>query len=257
MNPQTDTSVSDISNRKDSLNEKDIPSTYPVCKICFMHKNPITSLNDLIAPCGCKGSIKYVHQTCLRLWRFKGKHIREIKKCEQCLCEYRYLGDYLPHKFVVKFTTAFAILLFFYLSHCLLNSVIEAVTFLMTDEADNLSYDNLLLQMRSSCDENLFYHTKEKKKKNRLEEMRNVKMALQPTFKTSVVLVVAVYVFTFCWRFWPVLNLFFTIWRVYQFNFWWDRYLLGALVLYYVRRLYVDSYKQIDTMYIFLLNYKG
>lgn len=258
MKLQTDTIVSENTSDRIHDAEKEI-SPYPICKICFLHKNPITSTNDLIAPCGCKGSVKYVHQTCLRLWRFKGKHIREIKRCEQCLCEYRYLGDYLPHKFVVKMTTVVFILSFFYILHCVMNSLIEAVSFLINDDNESLSYEELISKMRNQCNEETFFNNHDNVFQN-AKSPRSDSLLLDGfriNFKCSVVIIMSVYIFTFSWSFWPVLNFFFTVWRVFQFNFWWDRYLLGTLLLYYACKLYRDLYAQIDTLYVFLLNYKG
>lgn len=68
--------------------------------------------------------------------------------------------------------------------------------------------------------------------------------------------VLVIYVFMCCWSFWPVLNFYFTIWRVYQFGFLIDRILLTVLCLYYMGRMYQDLYGHIDALYVFLLNYR-
>ena len=36
-----------------------------ICKICFEKE---TKLNPLISPCLCEGTIKFVHQSCLKNW---------------------------------------------------------------------------------------------------------------------------------------------------------------------------------------------
>nr|VDD48234.1 unnamed protein product [Brassica oleracea] len=48
-----------------------------LCRICRSPEGP----NDpLRYPCACRGSIKYVHQECLRLWLNR----RGYKQCEVC-----------------------------------------------------------------------------------------------------------------------------------------------------------------------------
>ena len=55
-----------ISNDINDIISKD--SMIPRCKICFEESNEI--LGELISPCNCSGSIKYVHIPCLNKWRF-------------------------------------------------------------------------------------------------------------------------------------------------------------------------------------------
>ena len=56
-----------------------------ICRICFEkgEKN-----NPLISPCLCEGSIKYVHQNCLKKWLIKSNIKPELAKCE--ICKYKY-----------------------------------------------------------------------------------------------------------------------------------------------------------------------
>ncbi|KAJ0234139.1 hypothetical protein HA466_0276790 [Hirschfeldia incana] len=58
-----------------------------LCRICRSPKEPG---NPLRYPCLCRGSIKYVHQNCLRTWlRRRGK-----KKCEVCGGRYSFVPVY-------------------------------------------------------------------------------------------------------------------------------------------------------------------
>lgn len=52
------------------------------CRICFEND---TQTNPLMAPCNCKGSVKYIHQECLRRWiiilnKNPGKYLCDICK---------------------------------------------------------------------------------------------------------------------------------------------------------------------------------
>ena len=53
-------------------------------------------MNPLIAPCLCEGSIKYVHQICLKKWLIKSKIRPELSRCE--ICKYKYYIRYFKDK---------------------------------------------------------------------------------------------------------------------------------------------------------------
>ncbi|PKC14750.1 hypothetical protein RhiirA5_451715 [Rhizophagus irregularis] len=61
---------------------------YPTCRICRSDEP-----NSFIAPCKCKGTVKYVHRTCLMQWRKRlvsnGSNRRELDTCT--LCNFRYI----------------------------------------------------------------------------------------------------------------------------------------------------------------------
>ncbi|OMJ87491.1 hypothetical protein SteCoe_10827 [Stentor coeruleus] len=53
----------------------------PQCRICL----EINNIIDMISPCHCNGSLKYVHQHCLKLWLLKSdKSEIDISSCEVC-----------------------------------------------------------------------------------------------------------------------------------------------------------------------------
>ena len=53
------------------------------CKICF------TSDDKLIAPCKCKGTIKYVHSNCLEQWRNLNINNSRYYQCNECKYTYK------------------------------------------------------------------------------------------------------------------------------------------------------------------------
>ncbi|RWS20345.1 E3 ubiquitin-protein ligase MARCH1-like isoform X2 [Leptotrombidium deliense] len=55
------------------------------CRICFTEEQQ----EEMIAPCGCKGSIKYVHKDCLTSW------VTSSRKIRCALCSRTYEGVYL------------------------------------------------------------------------------------------------------------------------------------------------------------------
>ena len=61
-----------------------------ICKICFETED---KLNFLIIPCLCQGSIKYIHESCLRKWIEKQIDVNNNPQCE--LCKYKYKFEYV------------------------------------------------------------------------------------------------------------------------------------------------------------------
>ncbi len=56
-----------------------------MCRIC----HGFSEQEALIAPCLCKGSMKYVHLTCLNQWRHTNLDNDKFSKCETCQYNYQ------------------------------------------------------------------------------------------------------------------------------------------------------------------------
>jgi E3 ubiquitin-protein ligase DOA10 len=66
-----------------------------ICRICLSEEEPD---NCLISPCSCTGSMKYIHETCLKEWLEGKKHMKETEwvnsyiwknlECEICKTSY-------------------------------------------------------------------------------------------------------------------------------------------------------------------------
>lgn len=105
------------------------PEEEMFCRICYSYESPTGSMEDLVSPCGCKGTIKYVHRYCLRIWRFKGKKVKDIKVCEQCFCEY-IVDDEKSVGRPVVFLSTFAIVM----------SLLIATSIFISSSADTASF---------------------------------------------------------------------------------------------------------------------
>ena len=57
------------------------------CRICLENDKR----KSLIAPCLCKGSIKYVHNECLNKWRYQNKN--NLSQCDMCKFRFIILPD--------------------------------------------------------------------------------------------------------------------------------------------------------------------
>tara|TARA_B110000008_G_scaffold276829_1_gene316852 strand:+ start:1516 stop:2454 length:939 start_codon:yes stop_codon:yes gene_type:complete len=62
----------------------DIELYEPECRICF---DQIDN-DELISPCRCKGTSKWVHRGCLNKWRMINKNREPNRKCMECREEY-------------------------------------------------------------------------------------------------------------------------------------------------------------------------
>ena len=66
------------------------------CRICF----ETNCEEELISPCNCCGSYKYVHQTCLNKWRQENINNERYRKCEVCKRDFKILNDYKPETLI-------------------------------------------------------------------------------------------------------------------------------------------------------------
>lgn len=88
-----------------------------ICRFCLSSKN--VSINPLISPCNCKGSLEFVHLKCLNRWRRMDIQ-RNARLCSLCLTNYRFLDamqmEEIPetHTIPIYFLTYPGIILLLY-----------------------------------------------------------------------------------------------------------------------------------------------
>jgi len=58
------------------------------CKICFEPKSNKT-MGKLIAPCNCSGTVKYIHEECLKTWLVSQNIDLKYASCELCNNSYK------------------------------------------------------------------------------------------------------------------------------------------------------------------------
>ena len=80
-----------------------------LCRICYSTECD-SSTGPFISPCLCKGSIKYVHATCLDNWRLHSETYSSLTSCSLCKTEYRLI----PRKSKDKITFFKKIMKFLY-----------------------------------------------------------------------------------------------------------------------------------------------
>ncbi|XP_031750599.1 probable E3 ubiquitin-protein ligase MARCH10 isoform X2 [Xenopus tropicalis] len=71
---------------QESLLQEDLEEDGDTCRICLTRGD--TADNHLVSPCQCTGSLKYVHQECLKRWLISkiqsGAELDAVKTCEMC-----------------------------------------------------------------------------------------------------------------------------------------------------------------------------
>jgi hypothetical protein len=63
------------------------PFSTKCCRICFMEDED-KEAGTLLSACRCEGSLKYVHQECLKTWLVAQKQDIRAPHCELCLNSY-------------------------------------------------------------------------------------------------------------------------------------------------------------------------
>lgn len=63
----------------------DLTQELPMCRICY----ETTNQEEMLHPCLCKGTSRYVHRTCLNQWRSLAPNPRANTHCSECQFEYR------------------------------------------------------------------------------------------------------------------------------------------------------------------------
>ncbi|KAI9594959.1 hypothetical protein BDF19DRAFT_414008 [Syncephalis fuscata] len=88
------------------------------CRICFCGTEEESTLGQLISPCLCNGTMRYVHLECLNSWRYASNNRSAFFKCTECGYKYSFSRTRLAgiiQNPVIKFLLSlivFAILVF-------------------------------------------------------------------------------------------------------------------------------------------------
>lgn len=75
------------------------------CRICLDED----SEENLIAPCLCNGTSKYVHFKCIEEWRVNNQNEEAQKKCMECNAPYKLINKYPKETFFIDFKNDFFI----------------------------------------------------------------------------------------------------------------------------------------------------
>lgn len=229
-----------------------LPATRPreaedsrFCKICYSLTNPINMRDDLISPCDCKGSIGLVHGACLKMWRYRGKRIKDIRRCEQCSSLYRLDNEVVPHRAVISLITVGFLLAVYLVSTVLFKSLVDAFVIIVRDFFFADVHALAGLEVGRGL-EHVFFQ-KQPPAGYRLVEAGG--------FVYLFIMVLFYQIFSRM-SFFSIFNYMFTFWRLNQFDFAIDKVLFGFMSAYYMKKAYDDIYGRVDSGLIFFLNYR-
>ncbi|SPO19904.1 uncharacterized protein UTRI_00303_B [Ustilago trichophora] len=80
--------------QSDYIDDAQDQSNQAICRICLESASSDLSggesLGRLLSPCRCKGTMKYVHATCLDQWRAASARSSSAVACDQCGAPYRF-----------------------------------------------------------------------------------------------------------------------------------------------------------------------
>lgn len=213
-----------------------------MCRICLCIDN---TLDNIITPCGCKGTMKYVHKKCLKIWRYKSKKIEEIKRCEQCLEFYKLEDEILPHFLLVKITSTLLLTTLFIFVHFIINLLFETVAIVSIDfanyEAQEIKFHN------PNCNTNPF--------NNDLFVPRTNLPSIKIGITGTAIVISMIYQILERRNLVYVLNYIFTLWRIVKFGFIIDKALLWTLNIHQFYYLIASLNKFTDNILVFVLNY--
>ena len=82
----------------DDYNRLDTTLGSHSCRICLEEDD----VDNMIYPCKCKGTTKYVHKHCLNEWRTTSENRDNFKRCEMCHYEYKIINEPLNESFCSK-----------------------------------------------------------------------------------------------------------------------------------------------------------
>ena len=75
---------SDVENQIENSEDSQQTDELSICRICL----DTNDQHDMICPCICDGTMKFVHRTCLQKWRTIDIQSPNFNRCNLCLSEY-------------------------------------------------------------------------------------------------------------------------------------------------------------------------
>lgn len=234
--------------KKSQEESPDIMSESPdiMCRICFDYNNPFTNRCDLISPCNCKGSSKYVHDTCLKLWRFRINTFSEIKYCEQCRSPYKNFLENRIQKYMLSLLTITLIAALYIFFTIFFSSILKAFIIISNSEYDVI-YDlnDISLNKRLKS-----YHLLD----NTFNLLTNMDGTCIKYHISCITAMICILKMIFLPSPLSLFNYIFTYWRLMQFRLMVDNILFLVLTIYFIRQLFLIFYFKITQLYFIVIN---
>lgn len=189
-----------------------------VCRICYCEAE---ADDILISPCSCKGSVKYIHEKCLRFWRCHGKEFKQINMCEQCKTEYNVKNDIVLNNFLVHALTAVALSFTYFIMILGLHVFYKSYAAVIEDVT---SFNGFFTHEMYHC--------------------------------SCILLFLTLYVLYTNGSMFALANYLFTYWRIVQYNFFIDRVIYVCFSCFFLRNIYTVYFKYMRAISFYYLNRK-
>ena len=190
--------------------------------------------DELIAPCECRGTMRYVHRECLNQWRTASPRSDSFTRCEQCFASYHFKNTWITSILMNPIT----IYLF---SAVLFASWIMASTFVSTgalytsdDSTKNSNLFNLLptIYFNSKGKGNNFYSIFFNFLPiNFIFKYNDFMESFNSLFYGLVFVALTEFIF-FTPSFLLSFNTLFCIWRIQRYEIFFDKWLLVTFTFY-------------------------
>ncbi|KAL6122402.1 hypothetical protein NUSPORA_00586 [Nucleospora cyclopteri] len=186
------------------------------CRICYGTEEPG---NNLVSPCNCKGSVKYIHIKCLRYWRIHGRNVNEMNNCEQCKTGYKVEGDQIPTTIITHGLTVSAILLLYLFAFNI---------FTILYQSYSVIFEDIMMQPMNLS--KYLYHS------------------------SFVMAALTVYSLFSNAPLFGIFNYLFTFWRILHFNFLIDNTIFVGMSIYYFKSMYKKVNRYVNYFCFYILN---
>lgn len=185
-----------------------------ICRICLCATS-IHGSTELISPCACKGSMKYVHSACLKMWWYRDSFTARSQRCEQCLSRYNISSKLPSERALVHAATVTAMLSTYVLACLLSRPFIE-----------------------------MLWH----REVNTLGALGDLRYFLLPQLTVYIVVAKMLVGYRLLTQF----SFLFSFWRLLYFNFVFDRLFYMVTAVSFLREVYMWMYMQMDYYYFIL-----
>lgn len=231
------------------------------CRICYNDSSPVDESREFISPCKCSGSVKYVHPSCLRRWRVKGKKLRDIKTCEQCHGLYNIPGEVNLNIIIRSIIAMLVISIGYFILSLMFKVFIDSIFTIVSEISyiphherhhswllSNIIHSNdIVYDLNKYNPESIFGS------RGDLIYHRSCYFTLH-FHLCCIMLSVSVYKTAKSCNFFAVFNYIFTFWRLINFEFKIDMVLFLIFTLIFGSDIFNDIYEKVDGLFYYLKN---
>lgn len=183
---------------------------------------------ELIAPCECRGTMRFVHRECLNQWRTASPRSDSFTRCEQCFASYTFSNTWMT-SILVNPITIYSISAILFISWMVASTFVSTGALYSNDSDSSFDLFNLLptIYFNSNCKNpflNIF-------PVNLIFKYNDFMESFNTIFYGLVFISLTEYIF-FSPSFILSFNTLFCIWRIQRYELFFDKWLLVAFTFF-------------------------